>query len=78
MNVARTCQPVTLVNISFDKLGTIFKYFNDFFHMHSIPAIYVFDLNSVTGPLKKKLIFVVDNGMDLLRHQLILLFECSQ
>ncbi|CAC5424978.1 unnamed protein product [Mytilus coruscus] len=62
MNVVITVEPVTLVSISFYEPETVFRCFNKLFHLLSIPALDSFYRNSVTGQLKKKWIFVVDNG----------------
>ncbi|VDI33128.1 Hypothetical predicted protein [Mytilus galloprovincialis] len=62
MNVVRTGQPVTLVNISFFEPETIFRCFNELFLLLSIPALDMFFRNPSTHTLKKKWIFVVDNG----------------
>ncbi|CAG2257096.1 unnamed protein product [Mytilus edulis] len=62
MNVVRTGQPVTLVNISFFEPETVYRCFNELFHLLSIPALDIFFRNQETGNIRKKWIFVVDNG----------------
>ncbi|CAC5400804.1 unnamed protein product [Mytilus coruscus] len=62
MNVVRSGQPVTLINISLYEPETVFRCFNELFHLLTIPALDNLFRNEETGTLKKNWIFVVDNG----------------
>ncbi|CAG2246508.1 unnamed protein product [Mytilus edulis] len=62
MNVVRSGQPVTLINISLYEPATVFRCFNELFHLLTIPALDNLFRNEETDNLKKNWIFVVDNG----------------
>ena len=62
MNVVRSGQPVTLINLSFFEPETIYRCFNELFLLLTIPALDHLFRNPSSGHLKKNWIFVVDNG----------------
>ena len=62
MNVVRSGQSVTLINISLYEPETVFRCFNELFHLLTIPALDNLFRNEETGNLKKNWTFVVDNG----------------
>ena len=62
LELTRTGQSVTLLNISFFEPDTTFKCLNEFLYLLTLPALDVFFRDPKTGNLKKQLVFVVDNG----------------
>ena len=62
VNVTRTGKAVTLVNVSFAELETVFRVFNELFLLMCIPSLDKFFRNQETGKLKEIMGFIVDNG----------------
>ena len=62
LQLTRTGQSVTLINISFYEPETTFKYLNEIFYLLSLSELDVFFRDSRTHELRKEWVFVVDNG----------------
>ena len=62
LQLTRTGQSVTLLNLSFFEPDTTFKCLNELLYLLTLPALDVFFRDRRTGCLKKQLTFVVDNG----------------
>ena len=63
LNVTRTGEAVTLVNLSQTEPETVFRLFNKIFYLMSIPSLDVFFRNLETGKLKEIFTFIVNNGL---------------
>lgn len=62
IHLTRTGQAITLINISYFEPETVFRVFNEFFYLLSMPPLDAFFRNPKTGKLKEIISFVVDNG----------------
>ncbi|CAB4029681.1 Hypothetical predicted protein [Paramuricea clavata] len=62
IHLTRTGQAITLINISFFEPETVFRVFNEFFYLLSLPSLDAYFRNPKTGKLKEVISFVVDNG----------------
>ena len=62
LELTRTGQSITLLNLSFFEPDTTFKCLNEFLYLLTLPALDTFFRDSRTGYLKKQMVFVVDNG----------------
>jgi hypothetical protein len=62
LQVTRTGQAVTLVNLSYYERETVSRLMNEIFYMLTIPALDKFFRNPKTQKLKSNFVFVVDNG----------------
>ena len=62
LELTRTGQSVTLLNLSFFEPDTTFKCLNEFLYLLTLPALDTLFRDKNTGCLKKQLVFVVDNG----------------
>lgn len=62
LQLTRTGQSVTLLNLSFYEPDTTFKCLNEICYLLSLPELDTFFRYSITHTLKKEFVFVVDNG----------------
>ena len=62
LQLTRTGQSVTLINLSFYEPDTTFRCLNEICYMLTITELDIFFRDPVSGLLKKEFIFVVDNG----------------
>ena len=62
VNVTRTGNAVTLINLSLTEPETVFRVFNEILYLMTIPSLDKFFRNLETGKLKEIMGFVVDNG----------------
>ena len=62
LNVTRTGEAVTLVNLSQTEPETVFRLFNKIFYLMSIPSLDVFFRNLETGKLKEIFTFIANDG----------------
>ena len=62
IHLTRTGQAITLINISYFEPETVFRVFNEFFYLLSVPSLDAYFRNPKTGKLKEIISFVVDNG----------------
>ena len=62
LQLTRTGQSVTLLNLSFYEPDTTFKCLNEICYLLSLPELDTFFRDSITHTLKKEFVFVVDNG----------------
>lgn len=62
LQLTRTGQSITLINISFYEPETTFKCLNEILYLLSLSELDVFFRDSRTQELKKEWVFVVDNG----------------
>ena len=60
--ITRTGQPVTFINLSFFEQSTTFKCLNEILMLLTMPSLDKFFRDTFTEGLKKKLMFIVDNG----------------
>ena len=62
LQLTRTGQSVTLINLSFYEPETTFRCLNEIFYLLSLSELDVFFRDSRTHEMKKEWVFVVDNG----------------
>ena len=62
LNLTRTGQSITLINLSFYEPDTTFRCLNELCYLLTITELDPFFRDVTTGQLKKEFVFVVDNG----------------
>ena len=62
LQLTRTGQGVTLINLSFFEPANTFRCMNEILYLLTLPALVELFTDKVTGNLKKEFTFIVDNG----------------